>query len=95
MELTNLNEWSGQMQCCRNLIERLKDENLFNLDKHQTKNKPVEIDATLHLINSSLDNMQRFLMHNYFNIGFRNHVMKGNKCIRCDAYFITSVIQTL
>lgn len=45
--------------------------------------------ATLDLITSSIDNVHLYMEGH--RIGFRNHERKGNKLVKCEAYFYDNV----
>lgn len=45
--------------------------------------------ATLDLITSSIDNVHLYM--DGHRIGFRNHERKGNKLVKCEAYFYENV----
>ncbi|MCC8117271.1 MAG: hypothetical protein LIP09_00770 [Bacteroidales bacterium] len=92
MELANLNEWSREMLRCRLLALRLEEDNLFGTRRDRERWTRIEAEAAIRLITSSPDAMERYLLHDYGTICFRNHEYakngRGKKLLSMDAYFV-------
>lgn len=89
-ELINLTQWGKEMQQCRNLMLRLKEEGAFGPSpKDKYKMQQWELDALYSLVTKDKLNMQTFLTHGYQTLGYRNFKLKGKKIVSAEAYFIS------
>ena len=65
---------------------KLAEEEFLPVIKGESR---VYAKATLDLITSSIDNVHLYM--DGYRIGFRNHERKGNKLVKCEAYFYDNV----
>ena len=84
----NLHEWSNRMQCAREMLIKLyeDDKMILPLGVKRSEDR-VYTKAIVNLLISDLRNVQEYLLGT--NIGFRNHVRdKKGKLVSCEAYFV-------
>ena len=84
----NLHEWSNRMQCAREMLIKLYEENMIIMPVGVKRSEDrVYTKAIVNLLISDLRNFQEYLIGT--NIGFRNHVRdKKGKLMSCEAYFV-------
>ena len=84
----NLHEWSNRMQCAREMLVKLyEDDNMILPLGLKRSEDRVYTKAIVSLLASDLRNVQEYLLGT--NIGFRNHVRdKKGKLTSCEAYFV-------
>ena len=84
----NLHEWSNRMQCAREMLIKLYEDDKMILPVCMKRSEDrVYTKAIFTLLSSDLKNIQEYLLGT--NIGFRNHVRdKKGKVVSCEAYFI-------
>lgn len=84
----NLHEWSNRMQCAREMLVKLYEDDKMILPLGVKRSEDsVYTKAIFTLLASDLKNVQEYLLG--ANIGFRNHVRdKKGKLVNCEAYFV-------
>ena len=84
----NLHEWSNRMQCAREMLVKLyEDDNMILPLGLKRSEERVYTKAIVSLLASDLRNVQEYLLGT--NIGFRNHIRdKKGKLTSCEAYFV-------
>lgn len=89
--MENLIEWSYKMQGAREMLQKIRDEQMngakIDLDPQKGGYGKIYTNAIFDLILSSLDNVDKYLQGR--NIGYRNWKHDNNgKFISCEAYFV-------
>ena len=84
----NLHEWSNRMQCAREMLVKLyEDDNMILPLGVKRSEDRVYTKAIVSWLASDLKNVQEYLLGT--NIGFRNHIRdKKGKLTSCEAYFV-------
>ena len=93
--LRKLQIWAWYIRGAREMVLRLREHGLCNEphDFKTTKEDAVVNKATLDLILSSKENVDRFLMEEY-EIRFTDHKYdKKGKLMKCRAYFARKVVK--
>lgn len=86
--IENLLEWSNRMQCAREMLVKLyEDDNMILPLGLKRSEDRVYTKAIVSLLASDLMNVQEYFLGT--NIGFRNHIRdKKGKLISCEAYIM-------